>query len=141
MSEQLNLLGPSSNHFDKSRLDHPLFNMLQPHIVSKFWIYHKENPHIFDLYLRFARELRKSGRRHYGIGCITERIRWHVAVETKGEDFKMGNNHRSCYARLLCIMYPEEFNGFFQLRTSPGTVEGGRDERYRRNRRHRQCRF
>lgn len=117
--EQLSLTDNTSP--TKRHLEHPLFNMLASHIVDKFWLYHQENPHIFELYLRFSRELKNSGRQFYGAKAITERIRWHVAVETKGEDFKIGNNHVSCYARLLTIMHPE-LEGLFHFRMSPGTV-------------------
>lgn len=101
--------------------NHPLFSTVRPHIVENFWEYHKQNPHVFELFVRFTRELQRAGRAHYGIGAITERIRWHLGVETQGEDFKMANNHRSCYARLLMATFPE-FENFFETRRSPGTV-------------------
>lgn len=119
-TEQLELIktarSPETYH-----LEHPLFEMLQPHIVKKFWSYHQDNPQIFALFLRFTRELVKAGRANYGGKAIAERIRWHVAVETKGEDFKIGNNHTACYSRLLVVLYPE-FENFFSFRNSPGTV-------------------
>lgn len=102
--------------------DHPLFSMLRTHIVDKFWEYHADNPRIFELYIRFARQLKASGRESYGAKAIAERIRWHIHVETKGDDFKMGNNHPSCYARLLAATYPDEFGEFFAFRHSPGTI-------------------
>lgn len=100
---------------------HSLFDMLSDDVVEKFWSYHKENPHVFQLFLKFARQLRESGRKHYSSQAICERIRWHVEVDTRGDEFKMNNNHNACYGRLLVILYPE-FDGFFQFRESPGCV-------------------
>lgn len=97
-------------------IHHDIFLSVKPHIREKFWKYHSENPELFDLYLKFARQLKNSRRNEYGIAAITERIRWHFAVETVGDDFKINNNYKSCYARLLAITYPEEFRTFFKIR-------------------------
>lgn len=103
---------------------HPLFGMLKPHIVKNFWQYHQNNPHVFELFLKYARQLKVAGREHYGTKAIIERVRWHLTVETVGDDFKLNNNYTSCYARLLTINYPGEFDHFFQFRISPGTIRG-----------------
>ncbi len=96
---------------------HQLFRDLSPHVVEKFMIYHKANPQVFRLFKRFSNELKSSGRDYYGAKSIAERIRWHTGVETKGEEFKLGNNHISCYSRLLMIEDPS-FIGFFRTRKS-----------------------
>ena len=98
-----------------------LFSDLAPHIVKAFWKYHRTNPHIFPLVKKYADQLRAAGRKNYAIVAVFERIRWHLNVETQGDDFKLNNNYRSCYARLLVHSHPE-FDGFFRTRTSPGTV-------------------
>lgn len=99
-----------------------IFADLSPHIVGSFWKYHEENPKVFKLFEQFANQLRSAGRKHYGVGSITERIRWHFAVETTGDEFKINNNYRSCYARLLILKDPT-FEGFFELRRMPGSKE------------------
>ncbi len=106
---------------DQRITTHSLFDMLAEHVVEKFWIYHKENPHVFELFVKYAIQLRKTGRRHYSAQAIIERIRWHVEVETMGDEFKMNNNYGGCYARLLVVTHPE-FDGFFQFRVTPGFV-------------------
>jgi hypothetical protein len=100
--------------------DHPAFKDLSPKIVRAFWAYHEANPHIFPLIVRFARQVREAGRSRYSVVAIFERIRWHLTVETKGDDFKLNNNYRSCYSRLLALEHPE-FEGFFETRQTPGT--------------------
>jgi hypothetical protein len=84
---------------------------------DKFFQYHDNNPHVFKLFVRFAREAKNAGFKHYGMHTIMHRVRWHINVETNDEDgYKMNNNYSSRYARLLMQKHPEEFEGFFNLR-------------------------
>jgi hypothetical protein len=83
-----------------------IFKEVQPHIVKKFFAYHKENPQVYKLVKKFANEAKKSGRNKFGIGMIWERMRWYFNVETNGDTFKLSNDHRSCYARLLMLEDP-----------------------------------
>jgi hypothetical protein len=93
------------------------FADLAPHVVNTFWRFHEENPHVFELFKKFTADLRAMGFKRYGIGSITERIRWHIATETRNDEFKINNNHRSCYARLLILDNPE-LAQFFSTRES-----------------------
>jgi hypothetical protein len=102
----------------------PLFVDLAPHIVEAFWTFHKNNPQIFALFAGYARELKARGVTHYATHAIIERIRWHYDVETDDVDFKINNNHKPCYARLLATEDPA-FQDFFEFRRSPGTVPPG----------------
>jgi hypothetical protein len=117
MKEQMNL------NFEKIQ-GSEIFSDLAPHIVRAFWKYHEENPHIFVLFRRFALEARAAKKNHFSVYAITERIRWYLSVETQGDEFKINNNYRSCYARLLITSDPI-FDGFFSLRSTPGTVTYG----------------
>ena len=100
---------------------HPLFHDISPHIVDRFVDYHKANPHVYDLFKKFARELLTKGLRHYGAKAIMERIRWHIEVETACDDFKINNNYTSCYTRLLINEDPI-FKNFFDTRRTPITL-------------------
>jgi hypothetical protein len=95
------------------------FSELNPRIVKNFWEYHAANPHVWDLLVKYAKQIKSAGLRRYGVGAIFERIRWHLNVETKGDEFKLNNNYRSCYARLLVLRHPE-FKDFFSTRITPG---------------------
>ncbi len=114
MEQQISLFEHSK---PKDIRDHEIFDDIRPHILERFWVYHGANPHIFDLYLKFARQVRQAGFKRYGTKAITERIRWYVDVETKGDTFKINDNYHSCYARLLIVSYPEEFENFFETRS------------------------
>ena len=89
-------------------------------IQARFEKFDRENPRVYELYRRFAQQLREH-RSRCGISLITERIRWEVAITTNDEtqDFKISNDYRSRYARKLMAEVPE-LRGFFvikQLRT------------------------
>lgn len=78
----------------------------------KWWEYHKENPHVYDLVEKFTFDVIKRGYDRYSINSIFERIRWHTDVETEGDTFKISNNHRAYYARYFMHLHPQ-YEGFF----------------------------
>lgn len=85
-------------------------------IEKRFWIYHRDNPNIYNLIVHFAREAKKAGFSQYGISEIFGRIRWHINMETKSNDgFKISNDLRSRYARLVMKQEPD-LKGFFRIR-------------------------
>lgn len=84
-------------------------------IEEKFWEFHKENPHVYELFDRFAQEAVKSGRDVFSIAMLTERIRWYTDIETTGSEFKISNNFRAYYARLWMKNNPEH-NGLFRIK-------------------------
>lgn len=97
------------------------FSDLDPAIVEKFIAFDKANPRVYELFKRFAWELKSAGRNRFGAKAIVERIRWHYAVETIADDFTINNNFTSCYARLLILDEPA-FRDFFETRRTPGTI-------------------
>ena len=95
--------------------------LFPPSIQEKFEKFHQENPDVYRLLVKLARQVKASGRRHYGIGALFEQVRWHYAIERKGQDgeFKLANDLRSRYSRLIMAQEPD-LAGFFdtrQLRT------------------------
>jgi hypothetical protein len=94
-----------------------------PHdrIQIRFENFHRQNPRFYQLLVYYTREAVKAreekGRgRHYGIAAVVERVRWHVDVEAKGvEEFKMPNDFRSRYARLIMKQEPD-LRDVFELR-------------------------
>jgi hypothetical protein len=89
-------------------------------LCTPFYRYHKANAHVADWFLNAARSLRdEQDREHYGIGALTERIRWDIKRGIlKSEDgFRISNSVRACYVRLLLMRDPT-FCGFFALKPS-----------------------
>lgn len=83
---------------------------------ERFARFHADNPEVYRLLVRFARELKAHGRGSYGIAALFERVRWHYAVERDdAEEFKLNNSYRAFYARLLMAQEPD-LAGFFETR-------------------------
>lgn len=81
-----------------------------------WWRYHQENPHVWKLFEKFTFQAIRAGFKNYSVNAIIERIRWHSEVETKGDIFKINNNHRPYYARYFHHKYPQ-YEGFFRTRS------------------------
>jgi hypothetical protein len=93
-----------------------------PVLESKFQEYHADNPQVYAKLREYALLAKHSGRKRLGIGALYERLRWYSTVEAKGDDFKVNNNYRAYYARLLMKEEPE-LAGFFETRTSKADDE------------------
>lgn len=84
-------------------------------LTQKFLDYHANNPHVYELFKTYANMAKKRGFKNFGAGAVFERLRWHMNVETTGDPFKLNNNYRAFYARLLMEEDPS-FEGFFRTR-------------------------
>jgi hypothetical protein len=84
-------------------------------LQEKFEEFHREHPGVYDLFKRFASELRSGGKTSYGAKSIMERIRWHYATTSQNDTFKVNNNYTSRYVRKLIHEIPD-YEGFFETR-------------------------
>lgn len=84
-------------------------------LQQRFEAFHAANPHVFFQLRRMALDMKRRGVRQYGIGGLFEVLRWRYAVQTQGDEYKLNNNWRSRYARLLMDTTPE-LAGFFETR-------------------------
>lgn len=84
-------------------------------LESAFTTFHEANPHVYHLIVRFAREKKRAGFKHYGIAGVFERVRWEMPITTEGDAFKLNNNYRAFYARLVMAECPD-LAGFFHTR-------------------------
>ncbi len=82
---------------------------------AEFEQFHKSNPEVLNLFLRFAVQAKEAGRNRMGAKAIMERIRWYSSVDTIGSDFKCNNSYTSRYARLAVKQVPS-LQGLFQMR-------------------------
>lgn len=84
-------------------------------IQERFAEFDRAHPDVYELFRRFAFELRDAGRKRYSAKALIERIRWHMATSSTEEEFKINNVFTSRYVRKLVEQCPE-FEGFFELR-------------------------
>ena len=77
--------------------------------AEKFEEYHRLNPQVLVNLEALAEKLISKGQKHIGIGYLFEVLRYETFMATKDNesDFKLNNNHRSRYARLLIERHPE----------------------------------
>lgn len=66
-----------------------------------------EHPEVYALFEKFALAMAGRGKR-FGIGQLTERVRWEVAMQWDKDDrgFRINNNHRAYIARQLIEDHP-----------------------------------
>lgn len=81
----------------------------------KFLEYHRDNPHVYELFKEFALQIIKSGHKNFSARGIFHRIRWETYTDDRFEPLKVNNNYSSGYARLFEQDYPEH-KGFFRKR-------------------------
>lgn len=85
-------------------------------IQEDFDVFHRENPHVFQFFDLFARQMMARGFTHGSAKLILERIRWELHVEQQSDKPpKLNNNYSSRYARLWEDTFPE-YRGFFRKR-------------------------
>lgn len=90
--------------------------MRNDRIQREFSEFHQNNPHVYNELVRLARGY-VARKRKAGIGHLWEVMRWSLSmkVDDEREDFKLNNNYRSRYARLIMAMEPD-LAGFFDTR-------------------------
>ena len=77
-------------------------------LAARFEQFHQDNPHVYTILVRLAREwIRRTGRQKVGISALFERTRWEIAIATNDPEFKINNNHRAFYARVIMRDEPD----------------------------------
>src|SRR5215813_4899101 len=85
-------------------------------IRAAFKRFHEAHPEVKARLVIQCYEAKHHGFKHYGIGCLWEVMRWHFQVKQRlGEDFKLNNNLRAHYARMIMKEHPD-LKDFFELR-------------------------
>jgi hypothetical protein len=82
----------------------------------RFEAFHRQNPHVFDAIEVLTWEMKKWKWPKASISLIYERLRWIHAIKTQGDKYKLSNDFRAYYARLVMAKNPA-LKGFFGLRT------------------------
>lgn len=78
--------------------------------------FHEANPHVYEAFEAYALEAVGEGMR-IGAKTIWELLRWdyRVEVHTRGDEFKLNNNHTAYYARMFADRNPNHAE-FFRTR-------------------------
>lgn len=86
-------------------------------IQESFETFHKVNPHVYRHLVDLARSLVNRGHKMIGIGMLFEVLRWNYMMSTTdpSSEFKLCNNYRSRYARLI-MRQESDLDGVFSTR-------------------------
>lgn len=84
-------------------------------IAEQFMAFHKHNPQVYQALRHLAINLVASGRKRGSINQLFEVLRYEYSLRTKGDEYKLNNNYRSYYARLLMNNEPA-LRGWFETR-------------------------
>lgn len=83
----------------------------------RFYIFHAENPHVYDEIVLLARRAKRTGASKIGMKQLFEVLRWRRMLATKGDEFKLNNDYTACYARLI-MDREADLAGMFETRRS-----------------------
>lgn len=85
-------------------------------IYARFLKFHASNPEVYKNLVRLAREFRMGNNvnRKMGIAMLFEVLRWnyYLNVAFGDEEFKLSNDFRAPYARLIMQQEPDLVDAF-----------------------------
>lgn len=86
-------------------------------IEFDFREFHKKHPEVYVELVKLAREWKRAGGAKLGIATLFEKLRWewHINGLKDVEGYKLNNNYRSVYARLI-MDNEEDLAGLFEIR-------------------------
>lgn len=95
-------------------------SLLDDPIEAQFVAFHHRNPEVYDTLLVLANRWQEAGHDRVGISMLWEIVRWERGLSCEdGSTFRLNNNYRSRYARLLMANHPH-LAGFFETRSLTG---------------------
>lgn len=75
-------------------------------LQAAFERFHEANPQVYAKLQELAVEW-LANHRKVGVGMLWEVMRWQLGVKTDGVPYRLNNDYRSRYARLLLAEHPE----------------------------------
>ena len=85
-----------------------------------WWEWHKQNPHVYELFKRFTFQAIRRGHKRCSAWLIINRIRWETTIETSIVATKISNDFIAYYARLF--MHYLSMSGFFVTKKMKGEL-------------------
>ena len=61
--------------------------------------FHRDNPEVWTMFVRFSREKIALGYAHYGAKAVMERIRWETSTGASQPELKINDHYTAFYAR------------------------------------------
>ena len=86
-------------------------------LEERFERFHAANPHIYKALKEMALALKVAGLKRYGIDALFGFLRFNHSIRTQGDGFKLNNDFKAFYSRML-MEEEEELTGFFEVRST-----------------------
>lgn len=81
-------------------------------IEERFEQFHASNPHVLAALESLAADYLAAGRERIGIGMLFEVLRYQSGIRTAGDAYKLNNDFRALYVRLIVERHPEWADAF-----------------------------
>lgn len=81
-------------------------------IEERFAQFHEQNPHVLVALETLAADYLAAGRERIGIGMLFEVLRYQSGIRTVGDQFRLNNDYRALYVRLVVERHPEWADAF-----------------------------
>lgn len=81
----------------------------------KFEEFDKNNPHVYKLFKKYAKDAIRRGHTKMSGWFITNIIRWEEGIGTDGGEFKISNDFIALYTRKFVDEFPKHAD-FFTLK-------------------------
>lgn len=97
----------------------PIEELQDDSIPARFERFHAANPQVYDNLVALARQFRDKRRDgKIGIAMLYEVLRWnyYMTVDSE-EEYKLSNDFRACYSRLIMEREPD-LDGIFNIKRS-----------------------
>jgi hypothetical protein len=83
--------------------------------LEQFEDFHRDNPHVYDVLVKIARGAKERGIDQWSIAGAFEVARWEARFGTTDRHFKIRNDFKPHYARLI-MEQEKDLNGIFVVR-------------------------
>lgn len=96
---------------------------LPPEVAAqRFENFHAANPHVYTALVALARRLKNRGHQRIGMGMLFEVLRWQwmMGTDDPHSEYRLNNNYRSRYARLIMQQEPDLADVFETRRLGVG---------------------
>lgn len=74
---------------------------------ATFAAHHLAHPEVYEALVRLARQARTRGHERIGIGMLWEVLRWETTIGDPAGEYRLNNDLRSRYARLIMDQEPD----------------------------------
>lgn len=72
-----------------------------------FAAFHRDHPEVYELLVRLTRQAVAAGHDRIGIAMLYELVRWEHMVGPSNPTYRLNNNYKSRYVRMIAAREPD----------------------------------